>query len=808
MKTLKYALRFLVRSKSYTLINLLGLAFSLACSIILMRYIHREWTVESHCIRPDEVITILNKDYEYQYPISQQEMLSFHPDLKEIAIPEEKIIESCQFVIATDIDFQIDKIAYNLDLLAVDSTYFHFFDYPLVEGELCLNHPKDAILTKACAQRLFGKESAVGKVLNAFGKDITVRGVIDQPACKTILNFELLVSQQLIEWSSIKGGWLRILPGEVDLVNVNAKTDVFGSVKSNDIYENTDIRHEYIPWKDIYYKRWTAKEETVKLGNRTYELMLIGVIIILLLVGMINFINLYMIYTMKRQKEYGIKKVFGLQGFPFFFQIWLENVMLSLCALLIAWLLVEITIPLCERLMNEPMTGYNLFDLQLSFTFLLVFPIITSLYPFIKHNYFRPITSIRSVTGSKENIVVRMSFLFLQYTITLTLLIVAMYFNRQLHFQQNTPMGFRSEGVLYAELVNQSQFNYSYGDLKEFMEAWKVKNSFYEQKLNECPFIDKWVPTRSENILNNEMQNEIINGKNETHNLITKFVESDFFDIHDVKITNGVIPEPEENGFNVEVVLNESAMKQLGYKLSDIQEAFIRSKDPLWVGYDPKTKETFKGGVEPMPVRAVISDFYAGHVSEGIKPMMFLVDNDRMRGHVIISTHKGKEKETIEYLKAMVKEMTGSEDFVYSWLQDEVNKLYDDDRRLTIIYSVFALIAIAVSCLGLFGISLFDIRQRYREIAIRKVNGAGLKDLYQLLFRKYLAVLGASFVAAAPLAYYLIYRYTADFAVKAPIGIGIFALALLLISLISMSTLWWQIRKAANIDPATVMKTE
>ena len=247
-------------------------------------------------------------------------------------------------------------------------------------------------------------------------------------------------------------------------------------------------------------------------------------------------------------------------------------------------------------------------------------------------------------------------------------------------------------------------------------------------------------------------------------------------------------------------------MKQLGYK--DIQEAFIRSKDPLWVGYDPKTKETFKGGVEPMPVRAVISDFYAGHVSEGIKPMMFLVDNDRMRGHVIISTHKGKVKETIEYLKAMVKEMTGSEDFVYSWLQDEVNKLYDDDRRLTIIYSVFALIAIAVSCLGLFGISLFDIRQRYREIAIRKVNGAGLKDLYLLLFRKYLTVLGASFVVAAPLAYYLIYRYTADFAVKAPIGIGIFALALLLITLISMGTLWWQIRKAANIDPATVMKTE
>jgi len=110
--------------------------------------------------------------------------------------------------------------------------------------------------------------------------------------------------------------------------------------------------------------------------------------------------------------------------------------------------------------------------------------------------------------------------------------------------------------------------------------------------------------------------------------------------------------------------------------------------------------------------------------------------------------------------------------------------------------------------LGLFGISLFDIRRRYREVAIRKAHGAGMKDLYQLLFKKYLAVLGASFVVAVPIAYYLIHQYTADFVVKAPVGIGIFVISLLLVALISMGTLWWQIRKAANIDPATVMKRE
>jgi len=141
-------------------------------------------------------------------------------------------------------------------------------------------------------------------------------------------------------------------------------------------------------------------------------------------------------------------------------------------------------------------------------------------------------------------------------------------------------------------------------------------------------------------------------------------------------------------------------------------------------------------------------------------------------------------------------------------LEDDVKALYKEDRKIASIYNIFAMIAIAVSCLGLFGISLFDIRQRYREIAIRKAHGAGMKDLYQLLFKKYFLVLGASFVVATPLAYYLIHQYTADFVVKAPIGIGIFVIALLLVALISMGTLWWQIRKAANIDPATVMKNE
>lgn len=152
--------------------------------------------------------------------------------------------------------------------------------------------------------------------------------------------------------------------------------------------------------------------------------------------------------------------------------------------------------------------------------------------------------------------------------------------------------------------------------------------------------------------------------------------------------------------------------------------------------------------------------------------------------------------------------MYGTEDFKYSLLKDDVAELYKNDRQIASVYALFACIAIVIVCLGLFGISLFDIRQRSREVAIRKVNGASLKDLYLLLGRKYLIILSGAFAVALPLSWYLIYEYTKDFVVKAPISIGIFFIALLLVGGISLGTLFWQINKIAYIDPAKIMKTE
>ena len=175
---------------------------------------------------------------------------------------------------------------------------------------------------------------------------------------------------------------------------------------------------------------------------------------------------------------------------------------------------------------------------------------------------------------------------------------------------------------------------------------------------------------------------------------------------------------------------------------------------------------------------------------------------------VEVSTVPVKKKEVLEFLRKTELKIYGSEDFEYSILEEDVKAIYAQDRQTSIIYSVFACIAIIIVGLGLFGISLFDIRQRYREIAIRKVNGAQLRNLYAVLFRKYIWVIGIAILITIPLSYYLIYIYTQDFVVKAPVSIFIYAIAILIVSGISLGTLFWQVNKAARINPAEIMKSE
>ena len=789
MKTLKYAWRFLMRSKSYTIINLLGLAFSLACSIILMRYIHRELTVDTHCIDREHVYAICTNT-EGNRGLSGLKQYNYDT----ISI-DNRFVEAMTTYIPLEKDYVISGTnRIPARCLVTDSVFFQLFHYPIVQGKLSLTTPQSALLTEKYACKIFGNENPIGKVLRySNGKDITVEGIVGEPECKTTINFDIILSSKLSQhWERMNTELYRFLPG-TDINAIN-KTGSVPRYINDPKYDTRTHTFSLISVKDIYWDgSLTDREPAMFLsGNHSHLIILSGVCLLLLLTGILNFINLYLVALLRRGKEYGLKKVFGVCGKTLFANIWIENTLLVLSALLVSWLIIEIMSAPTEYLFDIHFS-YTAFDGWLSASILLLLPVITSIYPYIKYNYTSPILSIRSIGVQSHSKHFRMFFLGAQYIITFLLVVLSLYFNRQLGMLLNTEPGFRTKNIMNVNLVYESKDFSSY--TYESMQQRRQRVMQLDNELNACPFIELYEPS-NENILTPTCGTNYLNNKGEKVFLNIHYATPAFFKLYDIKVIEGEIPDINKENRRTVFVVNKAALKALGY--TSINGA----------GVIEENQKRANANASLQPIVAVVEDYFEGHLTSGIKPTIYPV-GARFSGDLYqIAYTPGKKKEVIDFLRNLEYKVYGSEDFEYTFLEDDIKAMYTQDRQTATIYSIFAGMAIIISSLGLLGISLFDIRQRYREIAIRKVNGASAKDLYRLLFRKYITVLIIAFVIAIPLAYYLINTYTQDFAVRAPVSIDIFIISLLLVIIISLGTLAYQIQKAAYINPTQIMKTE
>ena len=789
MKTLKYAWRFLMRSKSYTIINLLGLAFSLACSIILMRYIHRELTVDTHCIDREHVYAICTNT-EGNRGLSGLKQYNYDT----ISI-DNRFVEAMTTYIPLEKDYVISGTnRIPARCLVTDSVFFQLFHYPIVQGKLSLTTPQSALLTEKYARKIFGNENPIGKVLRySNGKDITVEGIVGEPECKTTINFDIILSSKLSQhWERMNTELYRFLPG-TDINAIN-KTGSVPRYINDPKYDTRTHTFSLISVKDIYWDgSLTDREPAMFLsGNHSHLIILSGVCLLLLLTGILNFINLYLVALLRRGKEYGLKKVFGVCGKTLFANIWIENTLLVLSALLVSWLIIEIMSAPTEYLFDIHFS-YTAFDGWLSASILLLLPVITSIYPYIKYNYTSPILSIRSIGAQSHSKHFRMFFLGAQYIITFLLVVLSLYFNRQLGMLLNTEPGFRTKNIMNVNLVYESKDFSSY--TYESMQQRRQRVMQLDNELNACPFIELYEPS-NENILTPTFGTNYLNNKGEKVFLNIHYATPAFFKLYDIKVIEGEIPDINKEDRRTVFVVNKAALKALGYTSIN------------GVGVIEENQKRANANASLQPIVAVVEDYFEGHLTSGIKPTIYPV-GARFSGDLYqIAYTPGKKKEVIDFLRNLEYKLYGSEDFEYTFLEDDIKAMYTQDRQTATIYSIFAGMAIIISSLGLLGISLFDIRQRYREIAIRKVNGASAKDLYRLLFRKYITVLIIAFVIAIPLACYLINTYTQDFAVRAPVSIDIFIISLLLVIIISLGTLAYQIQKAAYINPTQIMKTE
>lgn len=472
-------------------------------------------------------------------------------------------------------------------------------------------------------------------------------------------------------------------------------------------------------------------------------------------------------------------------------------------SLLLVWMLIETTAGLFATVYSIPVKADVRFDFLLSLTLLFGLPLITSAYPFLRNNYSLPITSLRSVNVGGYSIVSRVAFLFMQYVITFCLIVVSLYFVRQLYTMLHADLGYRVKDVVSCPFMSRETRHRSFAsdeDFQEYINREKEMKQLIRQKMDASPLFVTWnyghLPIGMEPMVNVKADN------GEKHKIAVMFVDKKYMDMFGFKLKEGRGWNDKDQFTQYKMIINETARKM--FYIKDIRQASLQPETRLWwsMGVDEGKNPSYE-------VVGVIEDFRTGHLAKGDVPVAIVYDeSDSPYDPLQATIVEGKRQEALDFLKKLHDEVVGEGDFEYTFAEDEVAKLYDEDRRTTRIYVTFALLAICVSCLGLFGLSLYDIRQRYREIALRKINGASGGQIAVLLLRKYLYILGVSFVVAAPLSYCVIDAYTKDFVVKAPVGIGLFLAGFVLTLSVSIGTLLWQVRKAVRLNPAVVMKND
>lgn len=803
MKEQRSAIKALFRFKVYTAINIIGLAVSVAAVLIIVRYIHQEVTVDHFCPDLDELYVLTVQRNNGYISITDNTDWNHDPNfIDPLKNPE---VEKHSICVSFDNDFIIvGEHRYQANVLVTDSSFLQLMNYPVVSGIKAIKRPDDVIITQKYARHVFGEEDPLGKqFVSSVGTTLTVRGIVDEPDTKSSLQFDLIAPYEqgeYVAWSRMGFSVVRLAEG-TDWVKYNEK---ISKPQSLTCFNNTPVQYRVLPLKELYFNKVVDSSSASFLrGNKDNILILAVVACMLLLVGVFNFINIYTVIMLKRAREFGVKKVYGASGSQIFIQIYTENVCMVAASLLIIWMLIEITAGMFASVYAIPVKPDVMFDLSLSLILLFGLPLVTSIYPFLKYNYSSPISSLRSVNVGGNSIVSRAIFLFIQYVITFSLIVVSIFFVRQLNAMLHADLGFQAKDIISCQFLSDNVYNRGYANEEEAKKAHDIeihREQIIKQKMDASPLFLSW--EYGDAPINLEPFTELEAANGEKFKIATMYVDNKYMDMFGLKMKEGRRWNDKDQFAQYKMIINETA-KRL-FRIEDITEASLQPNSRLWwsMGVD-------EGKNPPYQVVGVIEDFRTGHLSKGDVPLAILYSGGgNPREPLLAKIAEGKRNEAIQFLKELHSEVMGEGEFNYTFIEDEVKKLYDDDKRTTRIYVTFAGLAICVSCLGLFGLSLYDIRQRYREIALRKVNGATGRQITILLVKKYLYILGAAFIVAIPFVYYLIDDYTKDFAVKAPIGAGIFVIGLILTLVISLGTLLWQVRKAIRINPAVIMKNE
>lgn len=789
---LKIAFRNLWKHKGFSIINILGLAVGMTACFLIFMYVKFELSYDKFNKNFGQIYR-LNTDIKSPNEVLHWSSASapMGPAL-QADYPEVKAntrIFATSFLIESKNEkFQENNISF------ADPSIFKIFTLPFIAGDAvtALKQPFSVVLTETTAKKYFGSENALGKTLKLDSKHpATVTGVIKDVPLNSHFSFDMLISASTMEklrlidmkeWGNFSNYTYLLITDANNAVKLQTKIPSFLIKHISEDQRKRGYNYDLFvePLKDVYLDNLRSAPVNGNLSN-VYIFSIIAIFI--LLIACINFINLTTARATERAKEVGIRKVIGAGKNQLATQFLGESIIICLIAFLFSVLLSILLLPLFNQLSGK-IISHNIVEhnyIFILFAIALVIGFAAGIYPALVLTNFS-ITSVLKgrFNASVKGILLRKSLVIIQFTISIVLIVGTIIVYNQLNYMQNQSLGFKKDQMVVLDFNGDSTVQSTResikSELKQIPGVMSVSGS-------------STTPGNGTSVAYTEVESR--SGKMLPMNLNLYAVDYDFISQYSLKILAGrAFSAAFPTDSTQAIVVNETTAKNLGYA------------SPA----DAIGKHFLQWGRKGQII-GVVKDFHFESLQQTVKPLDLRID-PRSIGVFTLQIKGGNISNTIAALKSKWNTLVPQRPFTYSFLDESFNKQYLTEERFGKLFMYFAVLAIMISCLGLLGLASYSTLQRTREIGIRKVLGATIPGIVNMLSKEFILLVFIAAIIAFPIAWFGMHNWLNDFAYRINIGWWVFAVAGIIAFMIAITTVSFQAIRAALANPVKSLKSE
>ena len=800
----KTAIRNLLKNKFYSLINITGLAVGLATCLLIWLYVTDELGYDRYNVNADRIYRANSEirfggnylDLAVQVPQLGPAMVHELPEVEQYA----RIQWYGSFHVRKGNDNVLEgRVAY------ADSTLFSVFTLPMIDGNpvTALQEPRSLVMTARMANKYFGRTNAVGQVLLVNDSiPYKITGVIRDIPTQSHFNFDFFVpmrenaNSRADNWLGDQNfaTYLLLRPGTnvkklekemndlLDRHETPQLTTAIHQSLSEFKKSGAFIRGNLIPMTDIHLHSNRVAELDAN-GNILYVYIFSAIAFFILAIACVNFMNLSTARASNRAKEVGIRKVMGSLKHNLVFQFLMESILIAFVALGLGLLLASLALPYFNQLSGKEIASAGLFrPAMLGFLIflILVVGILAGSYPAFFLAAFQPVDVLKGrLAGGFRRSWLRNSLVVFQFAISIILIIGTLVIENQLNYIRNRDVGYDRSQVL---VIDHTEVfgNNTTAFRNELLHISGVRNA------SMTPYI----PTGYWNNGNSFFTSPAKDPQTAI-NMHVWTVDQDYIPTLRMKMEAGRNFSSQFPTDSTGLIVNEAAWRFMG-------SPNIASKI-LYAYVTPTT-------TKPFHIIGVVKNFNFNSMREVVSPLCLVLG--KANQNVSVRINGGDVSAVTEHIKEVWRRMAPGQPFSFTFLDDSFNRLYTAEMRTGRIALTFAVLAILIACLGLFGLVTFAVEQRTKEIGIRKVLGAGTNSIVGMVAKDFLVLVGIAALIAFPVAGWGMHRWLQGFAYPVGLNWWIFALAGMAALLIALFTVGFRALNAAMINPAKTLRAE